>query len=692
MKHFIRLSLLLITIFASNASAKSPLVEQPWLKDHLSERITAYVRVPHPLFFFADADTPLQPLYQDERYITSLAQIKQALLTRVASLDLDPEARAAMNVFAAHLRAPVELTIPEYVNFSKPPSIILATKLDYADAESFDKDFATLFKNAPIAFTPEQAGKGTLMLKPMRLTGKYHYSPESGKLLVTLGENHEKYQALLTAKPTSSTIARSENLIDDNGQGLFAVLRPSPMMFMMLPLSDKEKVVFAKLALNQIKEIALGLGVANNRPKLKLVVDMPKTGLRKLIPSYPMVNSVNHHGRLSSVISYSLPNEQLVNDAMAMFDIKEYDKFKAEFNKKTGLPLSELLALFGRNYTIFTDDNGSYAAMNADFEDKLTALVKKQGLDIETLTLDGQAVKHLNLAPLYEKLMGEVRENAPEDIDPMFFSLLTNNHFYWIKEGDAILLSDLPQPLLARSQSKATATLADAFKTHNLATDDTFVNVLVNYRNLSQRAYYRQLSLLNRLGDVANVPVNIEQYKTANALNFKRYGAVGVSIDNAGELLTIEYSFENGLLDVVEMISQTYGQLGSVWVAGILSAIAIPAYQDYTVRAKVNNALNAVAPLKVEIAEALAEGAPLEEIDTKALQASLKTLERTSGIASITAKDANIAITLKHISSRIDGRTITLEPEVSKSGNIVKWKCSAKNIAKKHLPGLCRKR
>lgn len=40
-----------------------------------------------------------------------------------------------------------------------------------------------------------------------------------------------------------------------------------------------------------------------------------------------------------------------------------------------------------------------------------------------------------------------------------------------------------------------------------------------------------------------------------------------------------------------------------VAIVGILAAIAIPAYQDYTVRAKVTEGLNAVAPAKQSVSE-----------------------------------------------------------------------------------------
>ena len=47
-----------------------------------------------------------------------------------------------------------------------------------------------------------------------------------------------------------------------------------------------------------------------------------------------------------------------------------------------------------------------------------------------------------------------------------------------------------------------------------------------------------------------------------------------------------------------------------VAIIGILAAIALPAYQDYTVRARVTEAMNAAAAAKVQVADVLAGGNP----------------------------------------------------------------------------------
>jgi len=47
-----------------------------------------------------------------------------------------------------------------------------------------------------------------------------------------------------------------------------------------------------------------------------------------------------------------------------------------------------------------------------------------------------------------------------------------------------------------------------------------------------------------------------------------------------------------------------------VAIIGILAAIALPAYQDYTVRARVTEGMNAAAAAKVQVADMLSSGNP----------------------------------------------------------------------------------
>lgn len=130
-----------------------------------------------------------------------------------------------------------------------------------------------------------------------------------------------------------------------------------------------------------------------------------------------------------------------------------------------------------------------------------------------------------------------------------------------------------------------------------------------------------------------------------------------------------------------------------VAIIGILAAIAIPAYQDYTIRAQVSEGLNLVGGAKAAVTEFYQDRGVFPTDNTEAgleVAANIKGKYVTSvGVAGAVATviyggiagDAHALIT---------GKSITLTA-VDNAGS-VSWTCSgaAGGIADKHLPAACR--
>ena len=126
-------------------------------------------------------------------------------------------------------------------------------------------------------------------------------------------------------------------------------------------------------------------------------------------------------------------------------------------------------------------------------------------------------------------------------------------------------------------------------------------------------------------------------------------------------------------------------------ILGILMAIAIPAYQDYTVRAKVAEALNASAPVKLAVAERFAyngrcptngqDGLPSADSYSTAHVRSISAAVMQNGHCrlEIVVKDAS--------NSSIDGKRIWLELSPDKLNP--NWSCSSE-LPNKDMPPTCR--
>ena len=110
-----------------------------------------------------------------------------------------------------------------------------------------------------------------------------------------------------------------------------------------------------------------------------------------------------------------------------------------------------------------------------------------------------------------------------------------------------------------------------------------------------------------------------------------------------------------------------------VAIIGILAAVAIPAYTDYTIKAKVANALSSVASVKAAVAICMQEsGGVLTTCDAGA--SGVPVFTATKEVTSATTTDGVIVATLgTGIGTGVDGLTITFTPSTTADQTTVKW-------------------
>ena len=101
-----------------------------------------------------------------------------------------------------------------------------------------------------------------------------------------------------------------------------------------------------------------------------------------------------------------------------------------------------------------------------------------------------------------------------------------------------------------------------------------------------------------------------------------------------------------------------------VAIIGILAAVAIPAYQDYIVKAKVGNALTSIAGLQTAVAVCAQENAAVTNCNagSNGIPANAN-FTATKEVASVSVSGGAIAFTLgTGIHSDLDGKVITMTP------------------------------
>lgn len=104
-----------------------------------------------------------------------------------------------------------------------------------------------------------------------------------------------------------------------------------------------------------------------------------------------------------------------------------------------------------------------------------------------------------------------------------------------------------------------------------------------------------------------------------------------------------------------------------VAIIGILAAVAIPAYQDYIVKAKVGNALGSVASVKTAVAlcaQELAIGAGSALTGCDGGSNGIPVFAATKEVTSAVTTAGVTVLTLRNIGTGVDGLTVTMTPVV----------------------------
>ena len=122
-------------------------------------------------------------------------------------------------------------------------------------------------------------------------------------------------------------------------------------------------------------------------------------------------------------------------------------------------------------------------------------------------------------------------------------------------------------------------------------------------------------------------------------------------------------------------------------IIGILVAIAVPSYLDYTVRAKVSEGLQMAASAKTAVAETYHTTGQFPASNSAAGLAATQDL-KGNYVKGIAVGTAGVITITYNTSSGVSGSTVVLTPTAN-TGTL-SWSCKGGTIESKYLPAQCR--
>lgn len=141
-----------------------------------------------------------------------------------------------------------------------------------------------------------------------------------------------------------------------------------------------------------------------------------------------------------------------------------------------------------------------------------------------------------------------------------------------------------------------------------------------------------------------------------------------------------------------------------VAIIGILAAVALPAYQDYTVKAKVSEVVLAASQCRTSISEAVQTAPTLPAAASTNPWGCESTSATSKYVASVTTTGAAIiTVTSQNLGTGIDGTVrlagctnsnattfATCTAPAAPGAVIAMWICGPGTMNQKYLPGSCK--
>ncbi len=513
-----------------------------------------------------------------------LAGLKDNLL----GLFEDPRAGLAGSVLA-DVRSPLELVLLSAEEDVPIPGVLVRATLAGFDRASFSAFLDTLVAGGELSITTPLDDQGHALLN-VGLPLFLHFDEASGVLHLLSGASasRSRLDGFRTGQyDQTSQLAEIESGFDASGRH-FAVWvdiqRWWPIVAMTQPSETLEQLQM--LGLDQARSLWVGLSSRNGRAAAIARLEMPLVGFRTaLAPPSPMATleigpdvswaariaiprREDFEGLIDWVEELRPGARSLVEDRLA--GAAEYLGFE---------PLM-LLDAARPDLLLVSDAAGFYAAYGKGDTDA-TAAIEQAFVDRGWATTVNRSMNGLAITEL--RLSGtalvddEIVAQLPAPL-PALLPRLGGRNFVTEDENYRVTAS-VPQVLADRA-ARPGQSIAGWLSHHDVDWNDSIVAILAESDDAPRDVYHGYLQMLSFFASAVDAELDLTRFPTAPELELPQAGRLGFRLDSSPAYLQARFDYETTPLEALLNTN-----IVTWYVAGVVAAVAIPAYQEYQLRA-----------------------------------------------------------------------------------------------------------
>jgi hypothetical protein len=549
----------------------------------------AYIRVP------SLSDLLLQPRGDGltELKISAVHQeVADALLAGLKDdllgLFEDPRAGLAGRLLS-DIRSPIELVLLAAEDEMPMPSVLVRATLAGFDRASFSAFLETLSDGGGISVRTPLDNQGHALLNaglPLFL----HFDEASGVLHLMGGTNasRSRLDDFRTGQyDQSNRLAEIERGFDDSGRHLAVwvdIQRWWPIVAMTQPSETLEQLQM--LGLDQARSLWIGLSSRNGRAASIARLEMPLVGFRTaLAPPRPMAE-LEIGPEVSWAARIAVPQRQDIESLIDWIEALQPGVRSTVQDRLTGtaeyLGFEPMLLLDAAapDLLLVSDAAGFYAAYGKG-DAAAVETIKQVFLDRGWATTVDRSMNRLAITEL--RLSGtalideEVVTQLPAPL-PALLPRLGSRSFV-VEERDYRVTASVPQVLADRA-ARPGRSLAGWLAHHDVDWNDSIVAVLAESDDAPRDVYHAYLQLLSLFASSVDAELDLTRFPTAPELELPRAGRLGFKLDSTYAYLEARFDYET---TPFEALLNT--NIVTWYVAGVVAAVAIPAYQEYQLRA-----------------------------------------------------------------------------------------------------------